>query len=403
MHVNSGLGPGGVERQIVNTLIALGRRTDLKTGLLGLRFGSDPELDFFKPLLADYPGFVRNAMDFVAARRTLRTSMSRTVWRCIERQIDWMPWDVREDIVRLMAEFTSLKPGVVHAWQDGAGIPAAYAARLVGVPRILISARNLRPTNFLWSRPYMYSAYGELAQCPEVIIINNSQAGATDYANWLGLPVGRFVVKRNGLDVTGFQPADPQDVVALRAQLGIPPGALVVGSIYRLNEEKRPILWIETAREIARQRPDCHFVIFGSGPLRHELERFAARNGMAGNLHCPGHLRDVALGLSLFDIFLLTSRVEGTPNTILEASAFGIPVVATDAGGVRETVVEGVTGHIVDPPEPQLIAACVVRIAGAFDWRERVKFEGPDFVKRRFGLDRMIAETLELYSIPRKG
>jgi glycosyltransferase involved in cell wall biosynthesis len=300
-----------------------------------------------------------------------------------------------------MAEFVCLKPGVVHCWQDGAGIPAAYAAWLVGVPRILISTRNLRPTNFAWYRSYMFSAYCELAECPEVVLINNSRAGAIDYADWLGLEVERFAVKRNGVDLASLRPADPKDLAALRARLGIPPKALIVGSIYRLNEEKRPLLWIQTAREIAKQLPDCHFVIFGKGPLRDELQQLAARSGVADNLHCPGTVADATLGLSLFDIFLLTSRVEGTPNALLEASALGVPVVTTNAGGAREAVVEGVTGYIVDPPEPELIAARVVQIARALNWRERVKTAGPDFVKHCFGLDRMIAETINLYSIPR--
>lgn len=400
VQINSGLAPGGVERQIVNTLVQLSRsRPDLKTWFLGLRFGNGPDLDFFRPLLANHPGVVRNAMNFAAARRALRSSVPRAAMRSFKRRLDWMPWDVKEDVLRLMAEFVRIKPGVVHGWQDGAGIPAAYAARLVGVPRIIISTRNLRPTNFVWYRPYMHRAYRELAKCPEVVLVNNSRAGAIDYAEWLDLPVERFAVKRNGVDVSGLHLANATDIAALRKRLNIPANAFVIGSIFRLSEEKRPLLWIQTAREIAKQWPDCHFVIFGEGPLRKELEQFAAHNGVAEYLHCPGTLADTALGLSLFDVFLLTSSFEGTPNAILEASALGIPIVATSAGGVCETVVDGVTGYIVDQPKPDLIAARVLQIARAINWRNQVRTAGPDFVNRCFGLDRMIVETIHLYSI----
>jgi len=403
--VNSGLAPGGVERQIVNTLLALERRTDRASGLLGLRLGEGPELDFFKPALAGFSGFVRNAGSFRRARARLRaclagSELAASVVRRIEQQIAWMPWDTREEIVRLAAEFASLKPAVVHGWQDGSGIPAAYAARLVGVPRILISTRNLRPTNFVWYRPHMYLSHRELAQCPEIVMVNNSEAGAADYASWLNLPLDRFVVKRNGLDPSGMRRADPQAVAGLRARLRIPLGAPVVGSIYRLSDEKRPLLWVEAAREVAKTRPDCHFVIFGSGPMRKQIEAAAGRGGLRRNLHCPGTIADTALGLSLLDVFLLTSRAEGTPNVVLEASALGVPVVATEAGGTREAIAEGVTGYLVEPAEPAAIAKRIVLILQDEDWRARVQVAGPELVARRFGLDRMIAETLALYGMP---
>jgi len=397
VQVNSGLRPGGVERQIVNTLVGLSRLwPDLKTGFLALRSGDT--FDFFRSHLANRHEFVRSAVSFPVARRALRAAMPRAVLQKVEHQIDWLPWDVREDVIRLMSEFINMKPGVVHGWQDGTGIPAAYAARLVGVPRILISTRNMRPNNFVWYRPYMFHAYRELAECHQIVMINNSSAGAADYADWLGVPRGRFVVKRNGLDISSLRQADPRDVAALRKQLRIPAGTPVVGSIFRFDEEKRPLLWIQTAREIANQWPGCHFVIFGDGPLRNELERYAADGRISEYLRCPGIVANTALAMSLFDIFLLTSRVEGTPNAILEASALGIPVVATDAGGVRETVVEGVTGYVVTPPEPAHIACQVMRIARAPDLHARMKAAGPEFIKRCFGLERMIAETIGLYS-----
>jgi glycosyltransferase involved in cell wall biosynthesis len=398
--VNSGLAPGGVERQIVNTLLELDRRTERPSGFLGLRLGQDAEFDFFKPALAAYSGFVRNALSFGEARRRLDEVLPRAARRRIEPQVGWMPWDTREEVLRLAAEFANLKPAVVHGWQDGSGIPAVYAARLIGVPRVLMSTRNMRPTNFIWYRPHMYYSYRELARCSEIVIINNSHAGATDYARWLDLPLDRFVVKRNGLDVRNMSRAAPEAIARLRARLGIPPDVPVMGSIYRLNEEKRPLLWIDAASQIAKIRPDCHFVIFGSGPMREQIEDAAGRAGLDRRLHCPGMIEDAALALSLFDVFLLTSRAEGTPNVVLEATALGTPVVATEAGGTRETIEEGVTGYLIDPPEPAAIAKRVVQILDAQDWRAAAKVTGPEFIERRFGLDRMIRETLTLYELP---
>src|SRR5262249_3673884 len=143
----------------------------------------------------------------------------------------------------------------------------------------------------------------------------------------LGLSDDRFVVKRNAFDAGTMRRPSPHTVIELRARLEIPRDAPVIGSIYRFSEEKRPLLWMETAIEISRARPECHFIIFGSGPMRGSIETVCRRRGLAKKLHLPGAIMDTALGLSLFDIFLLTSRAEGTPNVVLEASALGIPVV----------------------------------------------------------------------------
>jgi glycosyltransferase involved in cell wall biosynthesis len=134
--------------------------------------------------------------------------------------------------------------------------------------------------------------------------------------------------------------------------------------------------------------------------MRKEIGAAGRGSGLAGRLHFPGTIADTALGLSLFDVFLLTSRAEGTPNVLLEASTLGIPIVATAAGGTREAIEEGVTGYLIEQAQPAVIAERILQILQAADWRAGVQTAGPDFVKRRFGLDRMIAETLALYGVP---
>jgi glycosyltransferase involved in cell wall biosynthesis len=231
-------------------------------------------------------------------------------------------------------------------------------------------------------------------------MINNSTAGALDYARWLGISPTRFVIKRNGLDTMTIV-RRPSDAVAdLRKRLGIPAQAEIVGSMFRFHNEKRPHLWVETASEIAKRRPRCHFVIFGDGPLRQDTEALGERLGLTDRLHCPGTIADAALGLSLFDVFLLTSRFEGTPNTVLEASCLGIPVVATDAGGTRETINHGVTGLLATQAAAGEIAAQVIEILSSPQWRSQVTAEGPAFVERCFGLKRMISETFALHNLP---
>lgn len=395
--VNNALASGGVERQIVNTLRIVGARDDRTFGLLCLRLGQDPDHDFFKPALADFPGFVRNAIESADTSRVLLGQISQARLEELRRSINWMPSDVQDEVFRLVAEFATLKPAVVHAWQDSTGIHAAYAARFVGVPRIIVSTRNVRPTNFSWYRPYMYLAHQEIALCGDIIMTNNSEAGRADYAEWLGIPESRFLVIRNGLEKVDRAPSNA--VADLRAQLGIPADAPVVGSIFRFHGEKRPHLWIDAAAEIARQRPDVHFVIFGEGPMQQAARARAHHHRFGDRFHTPGTIAGASLGLSLFSVFLLTSQFEGTPNVVIEASGLGIPVVATDAGGTAETIEQAVTGYLVKSARPDAIADRVIEILASPHWSSRAAIEGPAFVHRQFGEQRMIAETLSLYDV----
>ena len=186
-------------------------------------------------------------------------------------------------------------------------------------------------------------------------------------------------------------------ITGLRTKLCIPADAKIVGSIFRFYAEKQPLLWVETVARLSKHRADCHFVIFGEGPLQSEAKILARRSGIADRLHFPGNIEDSELGLSLFDVFLLTSKFEGTPNVVIEATLLGIPVVATDVGGTREAIAENITGLVASGADPDELAAHVLEILDDPTWSARVRSKGRDFVEQRFGLARMLNETVALY------
>jgi len=395
--VNNALAWGGAERQLVTTLRSLDGRTGKPLALLCTRLGTGPDYDFFLPALQGFDGIVRNAIHLGEAREILAAAAPADALARARDAIDWLPNDVQDEIERLAGDFAQLRPAVVHAWQDALSIAAAYAARIVGVPRVIVSARNISPPNFAYHRPYMADAYREVASIPEIVMLNNSAAGAADYARWLGLPGSRIRVLRNGVDPGAFTPASGTRE-RLRSALGIPETAPVIGSVFRLYDEKQPLLWVETAALVAGARPDCHFVIVGAGPLRGAVLKRAQQGGFAERLHCPGASSEASGYLSMFDVFLLTSRAEGTPNVVLEASLAGVPVVATAAGGTAETIEDGVTGLLVRDGDTATLAARLLEVLDNAAWRASVRAVGPAFVNRCFGLERMVQETLAVYA-----
>jgi len=398
--VNNALGWGGVERQIVYLLQALPEHTGRDVTLLCMQLNAGVDYQFYLPLLKNTPVEVIDIRSVRWARKQLNKLLDSNERLHLDEMFKCLPADVRLLTYRFLVEFLLRRPAVVHAWQDATSIAAGFAAVIAGVPRIILSSRNVRPTHFAYYRSYMMRAYQQLAACKQVILVNNSEYGAADYADWLGLNQQRYVVKRNGIDPETFQRSADSERLRLRETLGIPIGVQLVGSVFRLYAEKRPLLWVEVASRVSAERPDAHFVIFGTGPMRDDIKRVAQRMGLADRLHLPGTTDNAVLAISSMDVFLLTSSFEGTPNVVLEAQLLGVPVVATDAGGTKETLDSGKTGWLITEPEPKVISRSVLALLADPNLAAEMGAAGRAYVISRYGLQLMIDETLALYNSP---
>jgi glycosyltransferase involved in cell wall biosynthesis len=257
----------------------------------------------------------------------------------------------------------------------------------------------MAPFRFAYFMPYMRAAYRALAECPRVTLLNNSRPGAEDYARWLDLPSARIGVLRNGFIASGPAPAE-HEVTHYRAVLGIPAGAPLIGAVFRFYEDKDPLLWVRTAAAVIRALPEARFLLVGTGPLADMIRRAAGDLGIADRLVTPGTEQNVRLALASMDVLLLTSKLEGTPNVVLEAQACGVPVVATEAGGTRDAIAGGVTGWCETARDADRLASRIVRALTDHAWRAQARTAGPAFVAERFDIDRMLDETLRSYGWP---
>jgi glycosyltransferase involved in cell wall biosynthesis len=390
--VNAGLAAGGAERQIVNTLQGLKSRGFDDICLLGEYLHSSPGLDFYLPQLES----AAIAANSVGHSIILADHGFTSVPEALGGLLAKLPGAMAEEILNLVEEFRMRRPSVVHAWQDSTSIKAGIAAVIAGVPRIVLGSRNVIPINFAYYQDYMHSAYVALAELSHIIFLNNSEAGACDYCRWLGLPRERFQVVRNGVNFGGLTRISDSSVSAYRDSLGIPKNAPVVGSIFRFWSEKRPMLWLEVVKEIAGQVPNAHFLLIGEGPMRGEMEDFVRKSGLEKTVHMPGARTDIATPLSAMTVFLLTSAFEGTPNVVLEAQWLGLPVVATDSGGTREAIEEGMTGWCCTADAIE-IAAKIKAVFSDCSRLAELRHLGPCFIDKQFGLCKMIDHTLRLY------
>ena len=176
----------------------------------------------------------------------------------------------------------------------------------------------------------------------------------------LGADATKIEVLRNGVDLDGFRPIDPQDA---RARMALPLTGRIVASVGHLIPRKGHELVIEAVARL----PDVTLLIAGSGPERAALEALARRLDVAGRVRFLGQLAhaDLPLVYSASDALVLASSNEGWANVLLEAMACGTPVVATDVGGSREVIEAPEAGLLVTQRDATTIAAALQRLLSA--------------------------------------
>lgn len=406
MLVTSSLSAGGAERQVA--LSASGVAQHLaKTGLgRAVLVGQDLNPERGRAVMrsvAETPGLVLEDLgpiDEAALFREIAATSPGT--RAALELMAALPPAISRDVIKLYDCFRRFRPQMVHLWQDGVITSGSVAAVLAGVPRIVASMRNVvaGEGDRRRYRRYLSTMYRALAQRPEVHFTANSAAGAADYERWLDMPPGRIQVLRNGLELDTVRARGPVSArVAAREALGLEPGDLLVGGTFRLAPAKRPHLWIAVAEKVAMRVPRSRFVIVGDGALRAELEALIASLGLSGRITLAGRRSPVEPWIGAMDVMLLASEVEGLPNVLMEAQALGVPVVTTNAGGSAEAVLDGITGVLAASDDVETLANAVVRVLRDDAMRARARVGAPAFVEQRFGLARMVSETLSAYRI----
>ncbi|MBS7697979.1 MULTISPECIES: glycosyltransferase [unclassified Chelatococcus] len=409
--VSGSLGQGGGERQtqtMVRRLLKEPRIVQLTLLIrsVHLKAGDDFFFDAVKALPVAHHVYGRDWACPSDVARELAELANRPR---LVRAIALLPHNMREDIIRLCRALWDHRPQAVHIWQDMHA--AALACHIVGVPHFFIHRGSLSPDYWAQNshqtathfRP-MRHCYRRLLERPDFVILNNSQAGCRTDQQWLDWPdASRFRVIYNAVDFAALG-LDVSRNTTLRESLGIEdPATPVIGGSFRLQPVKRPMWWAEAARLILDAVPTAHFLIIGDGDMTDAVAAFSTDHGFRDRLHLPGRVSNVGDWYRVMDVKLLTSEREGIPNAIIEAQHFGVPVVATDVGGVAEAIADGESGLVVAARSPADYADAVIRILRDPAWRAKARQCAPVHVHGTFSLDAVVDQLLGLYGLPGRG
>ncbi|MDP9380523.1 MAG: glycosyltransferase [Chloroflexota bacterium] len=229
------------------------------------------------------------------------------------------------------------------------------------------------------------------------MIIPNSVAGQ-DLLLQRGLPATKIRVIYNGINLQRLR-VNPTVVAGHRARLGVPQGGAVVGILAGLTRPKGHDTFLRAAARINSECPHVRYAIVGDGPLREELETLASDLGLQERVVFFGYQRGVADLLATCDMVVSASRDnEGCSNSVLEAMALGVPVIATDIGGNRELVQDGVTGRLVPVGDHKALATKILAALSEEAETRAVVERAKRMIESRFALERMVRDYEELYT-----
>ena len=394
IHVTNSIRIGGAERQVIYSLQK--QNTENELALFNLSRNT-----YENSFIEKVEKIGIKIHDYSEERKVLLPDRVEKMLDLIPTGPGLNPW-MKRQIRSLVGIFRERKPQVVHLWQDGTNIIGGVAALLAGVPKVVLSARSIPPytikdstfpekgiSYFVHNR-YTRILYNSLLKHSNFHITFNSERCSDYYLDWMGVGgvFDRFSVIHNAVQLDGTKNRS-EDLEGM-----------VIGGVFRLKEVKQPILWLEVAEYVSnRYDGDLTFVILGDGPMWRNCIEWINERNMADKINMLGFSSDVSDRLESFDLLLQTSLVEGLPNTLIEAQLTGTPVVTTDAGGSRETIIDGLTGHVVNSFEPEIIGDCVLKVLRDDPWRREASVRSEFWAKSNFSIEKMLASLDEIYVV----
>ncbi len=298
-------------------------------------------------------------------------------------------WDFRVQ-GRLQHIFQAHLPHIMHTYLSGFDLFANRAARNVGIPIIVSSRRELavwqkRRHVFLQRRANRYADH----------IVANSQAVADYAAKRERNDPANYSVIRNGVDADQYVSTVPRSQIVARFKL--PPKTYIVGMVANFSPVKDHRLFVDMAERILKQRKDVHFLLIGTGKLVDQMRNLIYRKRMEEHFTRIGTVGEVADLLSVVDVAVLTSKIEGFPNAVMEAMSSRTPCVAAPVGGIPELIVNDKTGVLISERTAANFADAVCALLDDPARRERIGQAAGVWVRENLPLDAMVDQYRHLY------
>jgi glycosyltransferase involved in cell wall biosynthesis len=289
---------------------------------------------------------------------------------------------------RLRTFLKRWQPDVLHTWLFAANSYGRLAAGRNARYPIIVSERCVDSWKSGWQLWLDRKLVGRTAR-----LVGNSK-GVADFYRTNGMPEEKLAVVHNGIDLPAVS---AEARASLRSELGISAESHVVGFVGRLARQKRVMDLIWAFELIRVIHGEVVFVIAGDGPERDQLEHFAHSLGNQRRVIFLGHRDDAQRLLPALDVFWLASDFEGLSNSIMEAMAAGLPVVASDILPNRELVVHGETGYLAPVGDRVAFAQLAERLLVDPALASQFGSAGRERIASNFSIARMVDSYARIY------
>ena len=225
-----------------------------------------------------------------------------------------------------------------------------------------------------------------------IIAISN---GVKDVLVNSGINEEKISIVFSGIDIKKYD--KEIEVGKIRREFGIPPGAILVGNVAQLVDHKGHKYLIDAAKTVLSKIPGIYFMIVGDGELEETLRKQITANNLENHVILAGYRDDVENFLKDFNMFVMSSHLEGLCTSILDALLMGLPVVATDTGGIPDIIIDGETGLLAVPRDSASLAECIIKMINNEELQKKFINNGKNRVKKCFSSDLMVKSIEQIY------
>ena len=312
------------------------------------------------------------------AARSLKAALPVHQARVGRGDLSWSSLRAIKDVVR------AFEPDVIHVHESHGILGSLLAARTAPTrPKVIASRRVDFPLRFLSRLKY--------GQMDRVLAVSHA---VRDVLLRHGLPPHRIALVPEGVKDRPAALGGPEALL----KLGVPADASLIGNVAQLVDHKDHATLIRAAAIVLKRKPDCRFVICGDGPRKEALVSLTRELAVQDQVIFAGFRDDLDALIPVFDIFCLSSHLEGLGTSVLDAMCFGRPVVATRAGGIPDAVVDGRTGRLVEPRDHRALANALIETLNSPATLKRFGAAGRERFLEKLTSDAMVEATLAAYA-----
>jgi glycosyltransferase involved in cell wall biosynthesis len=289
--------------------------------------------------------------------------------------------------LKFLRYLRDIRVHVVQCFDFYSNLFAIPLARLAGVP-VVLGARREEAVTKTWSQRTAERWCYRLATG----VVANAEAIKAQLVQRDGLPQARVWTVHNGLDIQRF------DDRSANSEDHSDRNGLTIGVVANLRPEKGHAVFLDAATHLRRLYPGLKFLIVGDGYYRRQVEANVNGLGLADVVRMTGAVADIPAILRTIDIAVLPSLSnEGFPNSVMEAMAARLPVVATDTGGTRELVLDGETGYLIPPGNASILVDRLARLCDDRQLRMKMGELGRRRIEQEFTVAKMSCKLESLY------